>query len=358
MLRGSWACTKPGGPGLSGRLQEPDLYPCPVLIEPRPLDDPDVQALIDEVQLEYVRRYGGPDHTELLPEEFTAPGGVFLLARADGIPAGIGGWRAQERSDRGLRDGDAEIKRMYVRSGMRRRGVARRVLDALERTAADAGRRRMVLETGSEQPEAIALYAKAGYVPMSERFGLYADSTTSLYYCKDLPPIRLATDDDLPVLQEIERAAGEPFAELGMLSVAEDEPPSLEILLSYRDAGRCWVWFDERGRPAGYLLADIVDDGVHIEQVSVHPDRARRGIGRALLEHVAGWARDAGFGSLTLTTYRDVPWNGPYYARLGFRTVADDALSPALTRIRAEERKHGLDLRPRIVMRRATTPER
>ncbi|EHK81871.1 hypothetical protein [Rhodococcus pyridinivorans] len=63
-------------------------------------------------------------------------------------------------------------------------------------------------------------------------------------------------------------------------------------------------------------------------------------------------ARDAGFGSLTLTTYRDVPWNGPYYARLGFRTVADDALSPGLTRIRVEERKHGLDRWPRTVMRR------
>ncbi|MEU5842594.1 GNAT family N-acetyltransferase [Rhodococcus sp. NPDC047139] len=323
-----------------------------MLIEPRPLDDPDVQALIGEVQLEYVRRYGGPDEAELLPEEFAAPRGIFLLARADGVPAGIGGWRAKKSSPRGLRHGDAEIKRMYVRPSVRRQGVARRMLGALERTATDAGRRRMVLETGGEQPEAIALYAKAGYVPMAERFGLYADSPTSLYYCKDLPPIRLASDDDLPVLQEIERAAGTLFADLGMSSVADDEPPALDVLRAHRDAGRCWVWFDDHCRPVGYLMADIVDEGVHIEQVSVRPDHARRGIGSALIEHAAGWAQDAGFGSLWLTTYRDVPWNGPYYARLGFRTADDHALSPALARIRAEERGRGLDEWPRIVMRR------
>lgn len=352
MLRVSRACTKPGGLGGSARTPRSGRYAFPVLIEPRPLDDPDVQDLIGEVQLEYVRRYGGPDDTELAPHEFEPPRGVFLLAVADGVPAGIGGWRAPEHSHRGVRDDDAEIKRMYVRASMRRRGVAARVLGALERTATDAGRRRMILETGSEQPEAIALYAKAGYVPMTERFGLYAESPTAMYYCKELPPIRPATDDDLPVLQEIERAAGKPFAEIGMAFVADDDPPSVEELRAHRDAGRCWAWFDEHGRAVAYLVADIVDNGVHIEQVSVHPDHARRGIGRELIDHVAGWARDAGFGSLTLTTYRDVPWNGPYYARLGFRTVADDALSPGLTRIRVEERKHGLDRWPRIVMRR------
>jgi len=323
-----------------------------VLIEPRPLDDPDVQALIEEVQLEYVRRYGGPDHTELHPEEFAPPRGVFLLASGEGVPVGIGGWRARDSRHRGLRDGDAEIKRMYVRSDMRRRGVARRVLDALERTAADAGRRRMVLETGTEQPEAIAMYARAGYRPMSDRFGLWAESETSLYFCKDLPPIRLATEEDLPVLQEIERAAGRPFAELGMGFVADDEPPSLDTLRSYRRAGRCWVYSDDHLHPIGYLVADLVDDGVHIEQASVRPDHARRGIGRLLLEHVAGWARDAGFRTMTLTTFRDVPWNAPYYERLGFRIVPDESLSPELADVRGAERERGLDEWPRVAMRR------
>lgn len=335
-----------------GRPGRRDRYALQVLIEPRPLDDPDVQTLVDEVQLEYMRRYGGVDDTVLVPTEFTAPNGVFLLALADGVPVGIGGWRAQNATHPGLRDGDAEIKRMYVRAGVRRRGIARRVLDALERTAADAGRRRMVLETGIEQPEAIAMYTHAGYAPMAERFGLYAGSQSSLYFAKELPPIRVATADDLPVLQEIERAAGKPFAEIGMTLVADDEPPALELLDAYREAGRCWVWFDDTDRPVGYLVADIVDDGVHLEQASVHPDHARRGIGGKLFEHAAVWARDAGYERLTLTTFRDVPWNAPYYTRLGFRIVPDRDLSPELARLRAEEDARGLDEWPRVVMQR------
>lgn len=311
-----------------------------------------MQALIDEVQLEYVHRYGGPDHTELHPEEFAPPRGLFLLAHSGTTSLGIGGWRAQSSEHPGLRDGDAEIKRMYVRAEARRRGIARRVLDALERTAADAGRRRMVLETGTAQPEALAMYAAAGYEPMNERFGVWGHSESSRYFSKELPRIRLARESELPVLQDIERAAGEPFAELGMTSVADDAPPTIAELRDHLDAGRNWVSFDENGTPVAYLVADIVDGAVHIEQVSVHPGHARRGLGRELIEHVAGWARDHGCPALTLTTYRTVPWNAPYYARLGFRILDDDECTPELRDIRSEETERGLDLRPRVAMRR------
>ena len=293
-------------------------------IEPRPLDDHDVQTLIDEVQLEYVRRYGGPDHTELHPEEFAPPRGLFLLAHSGTTPMGIGGWRAYDADHPGLRDGDAEIKRMYVRADSRRRGIARRLLDALERTAADAGRRRIVLETGTAQPEAIAMYTAAGYEPMSERFGLWADSETSLYFAKNLPRIRRATDAELPLLQEIERTAGEQFAGVGLASVADDTPPTVAELRSRLAAGLIWVAFDEDGAPVAYLTAEPVDDALHIDQVSVQPDHARRGIGRQLIEHAAGWARDHGYPALTLTTFRDVIWNAPYYERLGFRVLTAD----------------------------------
>lgn len=322
-------------------------------IEPRPLDDPEVQTLIDEVQLEYTRRYGGPDDTVLEPDEFTEPNGLFLLARIGDEPVGIGGWRAHSSAYRGLRDGDAEIKRMYVRADARRRGIARRVLHALERTAADAGRRRMVLETGIEQPEAIAMYATAGYDPMPERYGQYADTEVALYFCKGLPPIRRATEHELPVLQDIERAAGQPFADIGMSLVADDEPPTIAELRTYLDAARCWVYVDEKNYPIGYLVAAEVDDGLHIEQVSVHPDAARRGVGRALIDHAAAGARDRGCAALTLTTFREVPWNAPYYERLGFEIVDDTRLTPELGAILADERARGIGQWPRIAMVRA-----
>ncbi|MFD6858843.1 GNAT family N-acetyltransferase [Rhodococcus sp. NPDC060090] len=322
-------------------------------IEPRPLDDPDVQELIDEVQLEYVRRYGSYDDTELHPNEFLAPHGLFLLAHEHGTPVGIGGWRAKDSTHAGLLDGDAELKRMYVRTDARRRGIARRVLDALERTAADAGRRRVILETGSEQPEAIAMYASAGYDPMPERYGHYADTEAALYFCKNLPPIRRATEHELPALQDIERAAGQPFADIGMSLVADDEPPTIAELRTYLDAARCWVYVDEKNYPIGYLVAIDVDDGLHIEQVSVHPDAARRGVGRALIDHAAAGARDRGCAALTLTTFRDVPWNAPYYERLGFENVDDTRVTPELGAILADERARGIGQWPRIAMVRA-----
>jgi GNAT superfamily N-acetyltransferase len=164
--------------------------------------------------------------------------------------------------------------------------------------------------------------------------------------------IRPATPAELPALQDIERAAGAPFRDLGMPEIADDEPPALGTLERYRRAGRCWVAVDEGDLPAAYLLAEPVDGALHIEQVSVHPRAARRGVGRALLEHAAGRAREEGLTALTLTTFTEVPWNAPYYARLGFRPVPEADLTPGLRAVRATEAERGLDRRPRVCMRR------
>ncbi|MET8682779.1 GNAT family N-acetyltransferase [Streptomyces sp. NPDC004732] len=165
--------------------------------------------------------------------------------------------------------------------------------------------------------------------------------------------IRPATAADLPALQEIERAAGEPFRALGMAAIADDEPFTVEELDRYRRAGHAWVAVDADGAPAAYLIADPLPDdhALHIEQVTVHPRAARRGIGRALIEYVAERARAEGATALTLTTFTDVPWNAPYYARIGFRPLADTELTPALRRIRAHEAELGLDRWPRLCMR-------
>ncbi|GAA3389366.1 GNAT family N-acetyltransferase [Streptomyces roseoviridis] len=166
--------------------------------------------------------------------------------------------------------------------------------------------------------------------------------------------IRVAARAELPLLQDIERAAGETFRLLGMEEVADDEPLPLDVLDSYRSAGRAWVAVDAEDRPVAYLLMDAVDGAAHIEQVSVHPDAARRGVGRALIEHLAAAAREQGLTALTLTTFAEVPWNAPYYARLGFRTVGegDPALTEGLRAISRAEAAHGLAAWPRVCMRR------
>lgn len=168
--------------------------------------------------------------------------------------------------------------------------------------------------------------------------------------------IREATETELTLLQALERAAGEPFRALGMARIADDEPPSLDDLDGYRRAGRAWVaTVPGDAAPAAYLLWEPVDDAAHIEQVSVHPRAARQGVGRALIGHTAGQATGAGLRALTLTTFTDVPWNAPYYARIGFRTLAETELTPGLRAVRAHEAGLGLDEWPRVCMRRELT---
>src|SRR5690606_36548283 len=130
-----------------------------------PYDHPEAMKLNDAVQQEYDQRYGdGGDVTPLDPGMFEPPHGLYLLAYDDdGRAAATGGWRSQDRNDEGYSDGDAEIKRMYVVPEARGRGYARRILAELEDDARAAGRVRMVLETGTKQPESIELYESSGY---------------------------------------------------------------------------------------------------------------------------------------------------------------------------------------------------
>jgi GNAT superfamily N-acetyltransferase len=168
--------------------------------------------------------------------------------------------------------------------------------------------------------------------------------------------IRAARTDDLPSLIEIERAAGETFRSLGMDLVADDDPGIIEELKPYARDGRALVAVDADDRLLGYLLLDTVDQAAHIEQVSVHPDNARQGVGRALIERAATWATARGLRAVTLTTYVEVPWNGPYYERLGFRYLTAEEETPGLCAIRDGERAAGLDAWPRACMRRDLAP--
>lgn len=155
-----------------------------------PYDHPDAVKLNDEVQLEYRVRYndGEGDATYLDPAMFAPPRGLYLLAYdALGAPVASGGWRSQDRNAEGYADGDAELKRMYVIPQARGLGLARRILAALEDDARAAGRTRMVLETGDQQPEAIALYLSSGY-SMAPKFGHYRFHDSSRCMAK---PLRL-----------------------------------------------------------------------------------------------------------------------------------------------------------------------
>lgn len=143
-----------------------------------PMDGPAASALIEQVQGEYVRRYGTPDRTPTHPEDFTPPRGTFLVAYRDGVPVGCGGVRC-------VTPDTAEIKRMYVDPGHRHHGIARRLLSGLEQAAAQLGAQTLRLETGTEQPEAVALYRQAGYGDIPG-YGIYAGDPRNICMAKSL----------------------------------------------------------------------------------------------------------------------------------------------------------------------------
>jgi GNAT superfamily N-acetyltransferase len=163
---------------------------------------------------------------------------------------------------------------------------------------------------------------------------------------------RAVRTEDLPVLVEMERAAGEAFRGLGMDVVADNDPGTVADLVPYAEDGRAFASVGDDDRPVAYLLLDLVDGNGHVEQVSVHPAYARRGLGRELIESADAWAAHRGLPALTLTTYVDVPWNGPYYQRLGFRFLTPAEETPGLRALRAHEAAAGLDAWPRACMRR------
>lgn len=137
-----------------------------------------------------MERYGEGDVTPVDAAHFAPPHGLYLIAYdPDGTPVASGGWRSQEGGEEGYADGDAEVKRMFVVRTARGRGLARLMLAALEDSARAAGRRRIVMETGTKQPEAIALYTSSGYEPIP-RFGVYRFDEDSRCFGKALTGAR------------------------------------------------------------------------------------------------------------------------------------------------------------------------
>jgi GNAT superfamily N-acetyltransferase len=169
------------------------------------------------------------------------------------------------------------------------------------------------------------------------------------------PTIRAPRLMELDLLREIERAAGALFAEIGFAEVAAAEPASVEELAAYVLDGRAWVVV-EHNVPVGYAVVDIVDGLAHLEQLSVLPEHGRKGLGSALLAHVCDWAAQRRLEAVTLTSFRAVPWNAPYYEKNGFCVMDDAEIGPELRDLRALEAEHGLDPTQRVCMRRDVNP--
>lgn len=149
------------------------------------------------------------------------------------------------------------------------------------------------------------------------------------------PLIRPATDADLQRLVAVEVEAGQMFHTVGMSKIAEDVPQVSDLREAVQ-AERLWVT-EVGSEVAGYIAAEVLDGNAHVAQVSVAPNYAGRALGRAMIEFVEDWGRAAGRPATTLTTFRDVAWNAPYYLRLGYRILPEEGVGPELARTMAHE---------------------
>jgi GNAT superfamily N-acetyltransferase len=155
---------------------------------------------------------------------------------------------------------------------------------------------------------------------------------------------------DVPRLAAIELAAAKLLHGHAPQAVL-DETTSEAGLLEAQIAGRLWV-ARAGGTPVGFAVVEMLARDIpHLAEIDVHPDHGRRGAGTALVRAVCEWSRRSGPPAITLTTFRAVPWNMPFYSRLGFEEVPTGQLRPEIKTVVANEASRGLDPLRRVVMR-------
>lgn len=162
--------------------------------------------------------------------------------------------------------------------------------------------------------------------------------------------IRLARLAELEQLPEIERSAAEAFRGSSQPAIANDPPSPADFYPPMLAEGLVWV-ADDGGELIGFAACQHYIDALHLWEIAVRHDRQGRGAGRALMAAVIEEARVREAPAVTLTTFRDLPWNGPFYASLGFHGLTQEALNGRLTAILMRERRLGLDVAARCAMR-------
>ena len=163
--------------------------------------------------------------------------------------------------------------------------------------------------------------------------------------------IRRTTDGDVRQLPAVERSAARSFATIPELSWIVDDDV-LDEARPHRFAAAGWSWVADRaGAPVGFICAELVEGEVHVWELAVGEPYQQQGIGSQLMARIEAQARDAGACALTLTTFSDVPWNGPFYASLGYEVIDPEACSARLRRILELEVQSGQPAGRRCAMR-------
>lgn len=170
--------------------------------------------------------------------------------------------------------------------------------------------------------------------------------------------VRSARVEELPLLAHIEQSAAGLFLDTPYAFLVDAAPLPLDFVQQQFQSGQVWVAVDLDETVVGYAIAREVDNTLYLQQIDVEPEHGRRGIGSALVNTVCLWARQQGYKIVSLSTFRDVPWNAPFYSSLGFHPVDEAALTNGFQQLRLKEVEAGLPIADRIIMHCMLQPRR
>jgi GNAT superfamily N-acetyltransferase len=169
--------------------------------------------------------------------------------------------------------------------------------------------------------------------------------------------IELAGREHLAAIPAIELAASAIFTEADLPAEIRYLVTEDELLQEAQSDARLWVALTDDRTPVGFAMADIVDGGAHLDEMDVMPDFGRQGIGTRLVHTLIDWARSCDYSALTLITFRHLPWNAPFYERMGFVSMAATEIGNELAGLLKEEGKAGIDVQQRVCMKLNLTRE-
>lgn len=175
------------------------------------------------------------------------------------------------------------------------------------------------------------------------------------YQVPQPPPdftIRKARNDDIPLLGQVERSAAELFRTVNLDFLTNGPTVNKSHLSAMMSSNHLWVAVDKRDQPIGFVGGEELDGNFHIAEISVAQDAQGKGVGKALMAELVRQTKEEGQTAITLTTYRDIPWNGPWYRKLGFSEVSLGDMGDEYAKILDSEAQHGHDMDSRCIMRK------
>jgi GNAT superfamily N-acetyltransferase len=164
--------------------------------------------------------------------------------------------------------------------------------------------------------------------------------------------IRSAQFEDLAIMAEIERAAATLFCDTPYAFLVDAEPLSIDFVTQQFRSARVWVAVDDDNICMGFAIANDVDGNAYLQEIDVHPNHGRRGIGRALIECVCLWGKSQHYNRIFLSTFLDIEWNAPFYLKCGFQILGEDKLTAGFQQIRQKEAEAGLPIDRRAILYR------